>query len=101
VTVLMVQYRVKEEAVPAVETSIHELFSVIDAAQPKGLRYAMCKLPDGVTFLGVVQFDDGADNPLLGIAAATEFRANLKQWVVGDPPAPQPLQIVGSYGLFT
>jgi hypothetical protein len=101
VTVLMVHYRVKEEAVPEVETAIRKLFSVIEAEQPKGLRYAMCKLPDGVTFVGVVQLDNGADNPLLGIAAATEFRANLENWVVGDPPAPQPLRVVGSYELFT
>jgi hypothetical protein len=97
----MVHYRVKEEAVPEVETAIRGLFSVIEAERPKGLQYAMCKLPDGVTFVGVVQLDNGADNPLLGIPAASEFRANLENWVVGDPPAPQPLHVVGSYELFT
>jgi hypothetical protein len=100
-TVLMVRFTVKGDAVAAVEAAIHRLFSSIDAEQPKGLRYAFGKLPDGVTFVGVVQLEDGANNPLLGITAATEFRENLKDWVVGEPPAPEPLEVVGSYGLFT
>jgi hypothetical protein len=98
--VLMVRYEVKEDAVADVETGIQKLFSAIDDERPTGLRYAFCKLADGVTFMGLVQFDDGANNPLLGIAAATEFRENLRNWVVGDPPAPEPMDVVGSYELF-
>jgi hypothetical protein len=100
-TVLMVRYKVKGDAVTEVETGIRRLFSVIDEERPEGLRYAFCKLSDGVTFVGVVQLEDGANNPLVGIAAATEFRDNLKGWVVGEPPVPEPLEVVGSYGLFT
>jgi hypothetical protein len=43
---------------------------------------------------------DGTDNPLPGIAAGKEFQHNLKSWVVGEPPTPQPVKVVGSYHLF-
>jgi hypothetical protein len=100
-TVLITSYKVKEDAVAEVESGIERMFSAIDDQRPTGLRYAMCKLPDGVTFVGVVQLDDGAQNPLLGIGEAAEFREKLGNWVVGEPPAPEPLEVVGSYGLFT
>jgi hypothetical protein len=100
-SVLFTSYEVKEDAVAEVEAAIETMFSAIDGERPAGLRYAMCRLPDGVTFVGVVQLEDGAQNPLLGIAAAAEFRAKLGDWVVGEPPAPEPLEVVGSYELFT
>jgi hypothetical protein len=53
--VLMVRYEVKEDAAADVEAGIQKLFAAIDAEQPSGLRYAFCKLPDGVTFIGLVQ----------------------------------------------
>jgi hypothetical protein len=99
-TVLMVNYKVREASVAQVEGGIEQMMAAIEHAQPKGIRYALCKLPDGVSFVGILELDDGAENPLPGIAAARSFQGNLADWVVGEPPAPQPLTVVGSYGLF-
>jgi hypothetical protein len=99
-TVLMVPYEVKEESVAEVESGVEQMITAIEQEQPKGIRYAIAKLPDGVSFVGILELVDGVDNPLPGIAVAREFQENLRDWVVGEPPAPQPLQMVGSYNLF-
>jgi hypothetical protein len=97
-TVLMVRYQVRDDSVADVEACVEEMMAAIAHERPQGLRYALGKLPDGVTFVGVVELDDGVENPLPGIPAAREFQAKLADWVVGEPPVPAPLDVVGSYG---
>lgn len=99
-TVLMVRYEVEKESVADVEAGIETMMAAIDQARPAGIRYALCKLPDGVTFVGVLALDDGVDNPLPGIAAARRFQEDLRSWVVGAPPTPEPLDVIGAYQLF-
>jgi hypothetical protein len=100
VTVLTVRYQVREESVAEVEAGIERVFAAIEKEQPAGVRYAMGKLPDGVTFVGVLELDDGVDNPLPGIPAARELQQSLPGLVVGEPPVPQPVHVVGSFGMF-
>lgn len=45
-SVLMVRSIVKEESVPQVEAAAQKVFSALEQAQPKGIRYASCKLAD-------------------------------------------------------
>ena len=99
-TVLMMRYQAREESVAEVEARIEKAFAAIEAEQPAGMRYAMGKLPDGVTFVGVLELEDGVDNPLPGIPAARELQQSLPGLVVGEPPVPQPVHVLGSYGLF-
>jgi hypothetical protein len=99
-TVLMVRYQVREESVAEVEARIEKAMVAIEAERPAGIRYAMGKLPDGVTFVGVLEIEDGVDNPLPGIPAAREFQQSLPGLVVGETPVPEPVQVVGSYRLF-
>src|SRR5688500_5874765 len=100
-TVLVVRYEVKEEHVAEAEAAIGEVFAAVGREKPAGVRYSIGKLPDGVTFVGVLELADGADNPLPALPAARELQRRLPGWVVGGtPPAPQPLQLVGSYELF-
>ena len=98
-TVLTVRYQAREESVAEVEALIEKAFAAIEAEQPAGIRYAMGKLPDGVTFVGVLELQDGVDNPLPAIAAARELQQSLPGLVVGEPPVPQPVQVLGSYRL--
>ena len=99
--VLAVTYKIRPESAPEVERGIAKMMVAIDREQPEGLRYAMGRLPDGLTFLGVLALDEGVDNPLPEIPAAREYQQNLTHWVAGEPPTPRPLRIVGSYRLFT
>jgi hypothetical protein len=98
-TVLVVQYKVKEDSVAEVEAGIDRMMAAIETEQPTGIRYALGKLPDGLTFLGVVELQDGVENPLPSIPAAREFQLKLRDWVDGEPPTPAPLHVLGAYGL--
>lgn len=101
-TVFIVQAKVKPDSVPEVEAGITTMISALDTQAPVGVRYAYAQLPDGVTFMALLELADGVDNPLPGIEACRQFQANLAQRWIDQPgqPDPQPLHIVGSYGLF-
>jgi hypothetical protein len=99
VSVQMAKAKVKPESVGDIEVATKNLFAAIDAAQPKGIRYASLLLPDGETFVAVVQIDDGAENPIPGFP---EFR-ELQELVDGARAEPNTLEqwtVVGSYRLF-
>ena len=99
-TVLMVQYEVAQEHVADVEAEIGAVIAALDEAQPAGVRYALGRLPDGVTFVGLLELADGVENPLPGLPAARAFQQRLAGRVVGDPPVPRPLDVVGDHRLF-
>ena len=96
-TVLIVQYEIRKDARPEFDAAVAELMDAVDAA-PVGVRYALGTLPDGVTVVGLLELEDGADNPLPGIPEARRFQRDLARWIVGDPPAPVRLELVGSAG---
>jgi hypothetical protein len=77
-SVQMVQSRVKPESVADVLAAAKRTFAAIDAAQPEGIRYASCLLPDGETFIALLE----------GVEASR-----------AEPPNVQPLTVIGSYRL--
>jgi hypothetical protein len=97
-SVHMVQSRVRPERVADVRAAAKKTFAAIDAAQPEGIRYASCLLPDGETFIALLQIDHGVENPLPGFP---EFRAFLEgvEASRAEPPNVQPLTVIGSYRL--
>jgi hypothetical protein len=98
-SVQMVQAKIKRESVTDVRGAAKKMFAAIDAAQPQGIRYASCLLPDGETFVALLQIDDGVENPLPGFP---EFR-ELLEGVEASRPEPanvQSLTVIGSYRLF-
>ncbi|MGB0094419.1 MAG: hypothetical protein WBP81_18050 [Solirubrobacteraceae bacterium] len=98
-SILMAQAKIKAEGVTDVQAATEKMFAAINAAQPEGIRYASVLLPDGETFVALLQVDDGVDNP---IPALPEFR-ELQERVAGsraEPASVQPLTVIGSYRLF-
>src|SRR5690242_16518554 len=95
----MLRADVKPERADEAETATKELFAAIDAAQPKGVHYASCRVPGEPTFVVLVGFDDPNDNPLPNIPEWVAFQQRLKDWIV-QPPTPETVTVVGSYGLF-
>lgn len=95
----MVQAKVKAERVADVDEAARTMFAAIERAQPTGVRYASCRLSDGVTYVALLELDDGVENPLLALPEFRAFQDNIKQWIA-EPPTPQPLTVVGSYRLF-
>jgi hypothetical protein len=96
-TVQIVRFTTGETDVPEVEAAVAEMVAAIHRAQPPGTRFASWKLADGVTFLNVLELADGVENPLPAIAECRAFQQRLPRWVA-QPPRPQPVTVVGSYG---
>jgi hypothetical protein len=97
----MIRPKFKREHVADVETAVAKMFAAIKQERPKGIRYAFSKLADGVTFLGLVELENPNENPLLSIPACREFQENMRKWVAEPlPPAPERLEVTGSYNLF-
>jgi hypothetical protein len=98
-SVMMLRAKVKQEHVADVESAARTMFAAIERAQPKGVRYASCRLADGVTFVALLALEDGIENPLPSVPEFGAFQAGLKEWLA-EPPVPEPLTVVGSYDLF-
>jgi hypothetical protein len=76
------------------------MFAAIEREQLEGIRYASIKLEDGVTFLALLELEDGVENPLLALPEAQEFYARLPEWYVGTPEV-GPGTPIGTYRLFS
>jgi quinol monooxygenase YgiN len=98
-SVMMVRAKIHQDKVGEVEEAARRVFAAVEAERPGGVRYASSRLPDGVTFVVLLELEGDGANPLEGIQAFTEFQSNLRNWVA-EPPTVEPLQVVGSYRLF-
>ena len=98
-SVMMLRPKVKAESVAEVEAAVRSMFSAIEKAQPRGVRYASCRLSDGVTFAIFLELDEGIENPLPSVPEFRAFQEGLKNWLA-EPPAPEQLTVIGSYNLF-
>jgi hypothetical protein len=96
---MMVRAKIKADSIDEIEAAGRKLFSAIDREQLQGIRYASCRLPDGVTYLNLLELEDGIENPLLALPEAKEFQENLKSWLA-ERATSESLKVVGSYRLF-
>lgn len=97
----MVQFSVDPQDVTEVQAALETMCAAIDAQRPTGARFAACNLADGVTFLNILQLDEGVPNPLPGIEACRAFQQRMARWALGDhPPAAESVTVVGSHQLF-
>src|SRR4051812_40127579 len=98
--VITVRATLKEEHVAEAEAAVRRMFAAIEGEGLEGIRYASVKLEDGVTFLALLEVEDGVENPLPGLPEAQEFYARLPEWYVGTPEV-GPGTVIGSYRLFS
>ena len=98
--VLTVRAKLKEEHVAEAEAAVKRMFAAIERERLEGIRYASIKLEDGVTFLALLEVEEGVENPLLGLPEAREFYDRLPEWYV-EPPEVGPGTPIGSYRLFS
>jgi len=98
-TVLTIQAKIRPDSVTQAEDAARAMFRAIDDVHPDNIRYASCRLVDGVTFLILLQVDEGTDNPLPQLPEFQRFQAGLRTWSDG-PAQATPAEVVGSYRLF-
>ena len=98
-SILMVRSKIKAANVAEVEAAARRVFAALQQKQPTGIRYTSCRLSDGVTYVAVLELNDGIDNPLPTLPAFREFQENLKDWMA-EPPAVEQMTVIGSYRFF-
>jgi len=96
---LMARSKIKAEHVAELDAAINAVFKALDQRQPAGVRYALCRLADGVTYVVVVSLDEGIENPIPALAEYQKLQEGLKTWLAEQPSTDQ-LTVVGSYRLF-
>jgi hypothetical protein len=96
---MMVQSTITQERVDAVQAATEKMLAALDAEQPEGMRYASCLLPDGETFIALLQLDEGVENPLPGFPEYGEL-LGIVEGSRAAPPSVQQLTVIGSYRLF-
>jgi hypothetical protein len=98
-SVMMVRSKINAGNVDEVEASARKMFAAIEKAQPQGVRYASCALPDGETFVALLELENGDANPLAALSEFRAFQEGLRGWL-SEPPTAELLTVVGSYRLF-
>jgi hypothetical protein len=98
-SVMLFRATVKAERVEEVGAAARAVFAALEQAPPEGMRYAACKLSDGVNFVILLGLEEGTENPLPAAPAYREFLGRLRDWLV-EPAGQEPLTVVGSYNLF-
>ena len=92
---MIVQYKVKPEQVERNEALVRAVYAELATVQPAGLRYATFRLDDGVSFLHIVETEDGTD-PLPEIAAFRAFVENIGDRL-DEGPVPTKVSEIGTY----
>jgi hypothetical protein len=96
----LIRYTTKPEHAARNEELIRAVYEELHQGRPDGLRYAAFKLPDGVTFVHLVQNERGDEpSPLLTVKAFGEFQAGLAGRRA-DGPSREELLPIGSYRVF-
>ncbi|RVW01344.1 hypothetical protein [Rhodococcus xishaensis] len=92
----MVRFRTAPEQIPEVTQQIEALFTAVHDAAPPGIRYLALREADEPAFTLILELPDRADNPLLSIPAALEYRSHLSGWT-DDDVTPRPHTVLGRY----
>ena len=97
-TVKVVRYRTTgPQAAAQNQQLVENVFAELEGTEPDGIRYAVFRLDDGVTFLHVALVDD-EPNPLLSVGAFGEFQRDIKARIDEGPVATD-ATLVASYRL--
>ncbi|MDQ1604974.1 MAG: hypothetical protein QOE01_2819 [Actinomycetota bacterium] len=94
----VVRYRTTgPEAAEQNQRLVENVFAELEESKPEGIRYAVFRLEDGITFLHVALVD-GEPNPLQSVAAFGEFQREIADRVAEGPVATD-ATVVASYRL--
>lgn len=97
-TTLLLRYHVAENDVQTVVHAVEAAFAGLEEEHPKGLRFTYYRVAETAEFVGIVDLDDGLENPLPRIEATRQLKAVVDRVAIGAPPLPLPLKAIGTYG---
>ena len=95
--VQMARFTVKPNSISEFEQAAKGLFAAVQRSRPKGIiGYTLSRLSDGVTYLGLLELENGVNNPLPELPEGGEFLESLANWTT-EVPARDQLSVIGSY----
>ncbi|MEO3810932.1 MFS transporter [Sphaerisporangium sp. B11E5] len=95
----IIRYTTKPDAADENQRVVEKVFAELAEKAPAGLRYATFRLADGVTFVHIVQKEEG-DDTLTELAAFKEFGDGFKDRAASGPER-QGATLVGSYNFMS
>lgn len=96
---VVVRYKTRPEAADENQRLIEAVFAQLNADDPGGLRYAVLRLADGVTFVHVA-IVEGETDPLPRLSAFAEFQRGHRDRTA-EPPVPAKATLLGAYRFLT
>jgi hypothetical protein len=92
---LMIRYKVKPDRVDENERLVRAVYEELSRGQHDGFQYSTYRLDDGVTFVHVVQSEEGR-GPLGELEAFQRFNDRIAERCQEQPVA-TPIETIGSY----
>ena len=92
-----IRYTVKPEEVARNEDLLKALFAELEELQTPGLRYAVFRLPDGVSYMHLVSHDKQSHGPLQRPQKIGEFHEGLHERCDEQPVRTSMIEL-GSFG---
>lgn len=92
---VVVRYEARPDAADRNQDLIEQVFAELNAGDPGGIRYAVLRLADGVSFVHVALLE-GDGNPLSASTAFAAFQEGAAGRQAG-PPVRSEATLVGSY----
>jgi hypothetical protein len=92
----MVRYRVRPADAALNEELVRGVFAELRELRPEGLRYSAFVLDDGVSFVHIVEHEDGA-NPLPEMQSFKRYTATVRERCEEQPVVSE-LREIGSVG---
>lgn len=94
---LLLRYHVAENDVQTVAHAVETAFAGLQKEHPTGLRFTYYRVAETMEFVGIVELDDGIENPLPTLGAMRQLKAVVDRVAVGAPPFPSPLTEIAKY----
>jgi hypothetical protein len=92
----MVHYKVHPEQAEINEQLIGAVFEELRELDPPGVRYEAFVLADGVSFVHLVEHEDGP-NPIPELASFKRYTAQVRERCA-EPPVVTDARLIGSTG---
>jgi hypothetical protein len=92
----MVRYKVRPGQESLNEELIRGVFEELRELEPADFRYQVLVLDDGLTFVHLVEYEQGA-NPLPGLVSFTRYTAEVRERCEEQPEVGE-LREIGSIG---
>jgi hypothetical protein len=96
---VVIQYKVKPEQAERNVELLRAVYEELERTQPGGLRHAVLRLADGVTFIHIAEDDEDGGPGIFGLESFQRFEDGIKDRC-DVPPAVQESSEVGSFRLF-